>query len=226
MSEKAPPRLEFSEKYTSTHAEQYFHKHQTGFWRNISNRREQAMARKALRLAGNPTSVLDLPCGTGRFWGLLAEKPGRTLYAADYSRHMLRVGKEMRPQDITRRIHLFQCSAFAIPWPDNAVESVFSMRLVHHIGRSEDRIILFREFGRVAADTVCLSLWVGGNVQARRRRRLESRRKEERYQNRFVLSRSQVEAEFREAGLEIMGHVDFLRFWSMWRIYILRTPRY
>jgi hypothetical protein len=104
------------------------------------------------------------------------------------------------------------------------VENIFSMRLVHHIGNSEDRLTLLREFGRVAANTVCLSLWVDGNLQARRRHRLESRRKKERYQNRFVIPRRQIEAEFRQAGLEVIGHVDFLRFWSMWRVYILRAP--
>jgi ubiquinone/menaquinone biosynthesis C-methylase UbiE len=223
MSQTPPPRLEFSEKYSADHATQYFQKHQAGFWRRLSNWRETAIARKALKVAGNPASVLDLPCGAGRFWELLASKPDRELYGADYSDGMLRVAMEMRPAQITRRMRVFQCSAFQIPWPDNAVENIFSMRLVHHIGNSADRLALFREFGRVSSNTVCLSLWVDGNMQAQRRRRLESRRRKERYQNRFVIPRHQVEDEFRQAGLEIIDHVDFLRFWSMWRVYILRT---
>lgn len=223
MTEKASPHLEFSEKYTPEHAREYFRKHQTGFWRRLSTRREIAIARKSLKMAGNPTSVLDLPSGAGRFWELLCELPERKIYAADNSRNMFEVGMELRPKDITRRIETFQCSAFDIPLPDNAVENILCMRLVHHIGKSEDRLALFREFRRVASQSVCLSLWVDGNSQARRRRRLEHSRTGKAYQNRFVMPRDQIESEFREAGMEMTGYIDFLKFHSMWRIYILNT---
>lgn len=223
MSEKSSPQLEFSDKYTAEHAEQYFIKHQQGFWRKLSNWREVAIARKALKIAGDPVSVLDLPSGTGRFWEMLAEQPDRKILAADYSENMLQVAMRMRPESITRRVEAFQCSAFDIPRPDNAVENIFCMRLLHHIGNADDRLMLFREFRRVASKSICISLWVDGNYQARRRHRLESRRAPGKYQNRFVLSASQVEAEFRQAGLDIIGHVDFLKHHSMWRIYILGT---
>ena len=68
VNEKSSPQLAFSEKYTAEHAEKYFSKHQQGFWRTLSTRRETAIARQALKMAGNPTLVLDLPSGTGRFW--------------------------------------------------------------------------------------------------------------------------------------------------------------
>jgi hypothetical protein len=92
------PQLEFSEKYTAEHAEKYFNKHQQGFWRVLSNRRETAIARK-----------------------------------------------------------------------------------------------------------------------------LEARRGQQAYQNRFVVQHSQVESEFRQAGMGIIGHVDFLNVFSMWRVYVLST---
>ena len=47
----------------SEHARRYFEKHNSGFWRRLSNWREIDMARKALVIAGRPRSVLDLPCG-------------------------------------------------------------------------------------------------------------------------------------------------------------------
>ena len=223
MNEKKHPLLQFSEKYTAEHAEQYFSRHRQGFWRRVSNWREIAIARKALKIAGDPVSVLDLPSGTGRFWAMLAEQADRTILAADNSEDMLQVAMRMRPVDITRRIEAFQCSAFDIPRPDNAVENIFCMRLLHHIGKQADRLALFREFRRVASRSICISLWVDGNYQAFRRRRLERRRAPGGYQNRFVLSASQVESEFRQAGLGIIDHVDFLKYHSMWRIYILTT---
>jgi ubiquinone/menaquinone biosynthesis C-methylase UbiE len=133
---------------------------------------------------------------------------------------MLETGLELRPPELTRRIEGFQCSAFEIPKPDNFVEHVFCMRLLHHIGNHEDRLRILREFARVASDTVAVSLWTDGNFKAMRRRQNEARRKEHRYQNRFLIPRETIEAEFDEAGLDIIGRVNFLRFYSMWVVSI------
>jgi len=185
------------------------------------------VARKALRLAGDPASVLDLPCGTGRFWALLAEAPERELLAADYSEGMLKVARRHRPAELVARFRLLQTSAFDIDLPDEAVEHIFCMRLMHHIGRAEDRLRILREFHRVARRSVSLSLWVDGNWQGARRKRLEARRAsgqvpyKRKYLDRFVQPRARVEAEFRQAGFEIVGKVDFLPGWSMWRTYVL-----
>ena len=224
MSEtnKDVPELEFSGKYTDEHAHAYFHKHTDGFWRNLSNKREISIARKALKIAGHPRTVLDLPSGTGRFWEMLAEDKGRQLYAADYNQSMLDVAMAERPAAITNRIETFQASAFDIPKPDNFVECIFSMRLLHHIGEHEDRMKMLREFHRVTSDSVIVSLWVDGNVKARKRAKLEQRRKHKAYQNRFVQPRESIEAEMHEAGFEIVDHVDFLKYYAMWRIYVLR----
>ena len=221
-TDKNVPNLEFSEKYTEEHAREYFRKHKAGFWRKLSNLREIAIARKALRIAGEPASILDLPSGTGRFWEMLAEKPDRQLFAADYNQSMLNVAMQERPQEITRRFETFQASAFDIPKPDNFVECVFSMRLLHHIGEREDRMKMLREFHRVTSETVVVSLWVDGNYKASKRAKLEQRRKHKKYQNRFVQPRERIETEMREAGFDIVDHVDFLKYYAMWRIYILR----
>lgn len=83
-----PPHYEFSE-YDPEHAKKYFEKHNSGFWRQLSTWREIGMARKALVLAGRPQSVLDLPCGTGRFWHMLVEEKGRKIYVGDDSQSMI-----------------------------------------------------------------------------------------------------------------------------------------
>lgn len=226
-TEKDVPKLEFSEKYTDEHAREYYHKHnKTGnLWRRLSNWREIVIARKALKIAGEPKTVLDLPSGTGRFWELLCEKQDRKLYAADYNPSMYTVGMEERPKEITRRFETFQASAFDIPKPDNFVECIFCMRLLHHIGEHDDRMKMFREFHRVTSDTVLVSLWVDGNYKARKRLAKEARRKKKKYQNRFVQPRERVESEMREAGFDIVDHVDFLKHYAMWRIYILRKKK-
>ena len=215
------PRLEFSEKYDETQALNYFEKHGKGCGRKLSNWRETVMMRKALELAGNPKTVLDLPAGTGRFWEMLAGVPDRTIYAADYSNDMLMIGLHMRPESVTRLIRPMRCSAFSIPLKDGAVESVFCARLLHHIGERDDRRAMLREMARVALRSVCVSLWIDGNYKARRRRRLEIRRKKKRYQNRFVVNRRVIEEDFRQAGLKPIGRIDFMKFYSMWSAYVL-----
>ena len=214
--------LEFSEKYTDEHARRYYHKHNKGFWRRLSNIREIAMARKALRIAGDPDEVLDLPSGTGRFWEMLAEKPGRKLFASDYNQSMLNVALQERPKHVADRFDTFQASAFDIPKPDNFVESIFCSRLLHHIGERDDRMKIFREFHRVTRDTVLVSMWVDGNLKARKRKAKQDRLAKHKYQNRFLFKREEVEAEMREAGFEILGHVDFLKYYAMWRMYVLK----
>jgi len=227
MQQTRPPvdDLPFSGKYDREHAHYYLTKHQTGLARRLSTWREIQMARKALDLAGQPGVVLDLPCGVGRFWSLLKEKKNRTVIAADYSEDMLAVAREAHPWHQEQDIRCLQTSAFDIDLPDSSVDSVLCMRLLHHIGSQHDRSKILQELHRVSRDTVIVSLWVDGNYKAWRRARNRARRKEhgtKKYQNRFVLPRKGIEREFTEAGFEIVGHIDFLPLYQMWRFYILR----
>ena len=219
-------KLKFSEKYDQKHAAEYLEKHQDGLARRLSHKRDEQLARKALALAGEPGLVLDLPCGAGRFWPLLAEKTNREIIGADYSASMLEVASKAQPAQVVKRVRRLQTSAFDIDLPDNAVDSIFSMRLLHHIGDASHRMALLREFHRVSRDSVIVSLWVDGNFKAWKRKRLQHQREadggSDGYQNRFVLPAVTVEAEFRKAGFTIQNHLDFIPLYAMWRVYILR----
>lgn len=211
-----------SDRYDIERSQQYFTKHRTGFFRRLSTWRDLSIARQALALAGNPEVVLDLPCGAGRFWPLLAERPDRRILAADSSEEMLQVAAQMQPRELVERVERFQCSAFDIKLDDGSVDSIFCMRLLHHIEESSHRVAMLKEFHRVTRDSVCISLWVDGNLKARRRSKVQARRPQEDHHSRHVVKRRIVEAEFRQAGFRIEGFVDFLRFYSMWRVYVLR----
>lgn len=221
------PHYEFSEKYDPEHSEKYFKKLGSGFWPRLSTWREIGMARKALALAGNPKTVLDLPCGTGRFWAMLAERPDRRIFAADNSQDMINTGMGLRPPAVTARIEkTFQCSAFATGLPDDFVECVFSIRLMHHIEKSEDRILMLKEFRRISSATIIISLWVDGNYTAWRRTKLERKRALSGYKgprNRFVIKQEDIEREIAAAGLSVVAHIDFLKYFDKKRIYVLRT---
>lgn len=226
-TKKTDPQLEFSEKYDREHSKNYYVKHQKGLRRRLTNWREQAMARKGLQLAGDPQSILDLPCGAGRFWPLLASDPQRTLYAADNSRDMIETATGFQPPEVVNRFNCFQTSAFNIDLPDASVDSIFCMRLLHHIARQEDRLAILSEFRRVCRDSVCLSIWVDGNLQARRRKKLERQRqakksKSKTFKNRIMLTKEQAESEYHQAGFKVSGHFDLLPKFSMWRLYVLK----
>lgn len=218
------PDLAFSKKYQQGHALEYFWKHERGFSRRFSTMLERHMARRALACASDPRTVLDLPCGTGRFWPVLAEQADRVIHAADLNQSMINVGRQLRPPELVARVQTFEASAFAVPRPDDFVECVFSMRLMHHIEEPEHRVQMLREFARLASQTVLVSLWVDGNYQAWRRRVRDQRLPQpapQRYRNRMVIARSVFEREVAEAGLRILDRVDFLPFYSMWSTYVL-----
>ena len=210
--------LTFSKKYTATHARKYFRKHQESVGRRLSHWREVGMARQALRRAGHPQSVLDLPCGTGRFWELLAEEPGRKLFAADLNTSMFEMGLKHRSPELTKRIEAFAASAFSIPKPDDFVECVFSIRLLHHIEKPEDRMAILREFKRVSSSTIIISLWIDGNYRAMRLVKKPRRPSHDR----FVVPRAVLESEIAQCGLTIVDRVDFLKYYSMWTAYVLK----
>ncbi len=85
-----------------------------GFVRRLALWREQRLVRRALKVAGEPGLVLDLACGAGRFWPLLAEHGNRVILAADSSQGMLDHAQTHHPVSLLARIKLFQSSVFSI----------------------------------------------------------------------------------------------------------------
>ena len=221
-SNKLDSEYEFSKKYDEQHARSYLDKHENGFWRRLSNRRDQQVCAKALKIANNPVSIMDVPCGTGRFWELLADNPERKLYASDNSQDMINTALKFRPIELTSRFQTFQASAFDLPVEDNFVDTVFCIRLIHHIGLHEDRVKLLSELARVSTNTVIVSLWVDGNYKSWRRKRLETKRQPRSYQNRFIVPVKLFEEEISEAGLSVKAKLDFVKYFGMWRTYVLQ----
>jgi ubiquinone/menaquinone biosynthesis C-methylase UbiE len=217
-----PIKLDFSEKYDDQHAQRYLRKHQESLGRRLSHWRDEQVGRKALALAGDPGLVLDLPCGAGRFWPMLAEKPNRVIIGADNSESMIKTALRGQPAEVVKRVQPLHTSAFDIALPDNSVDSIFCMRLLHHIGEAEHRRVILREFERVTRDSVIVSLWVDGNFKAWKRKRAERERPSHDYQNRFLIPAATIEKEFEQAGFRIQEQLDFIPLYAMWRVYVLR----
>lgn len=203
----------------------YVEKHQRGLSR-LADWRDMQLARQALKIAGEPGLVLDLPSGAGRFWPVLTEHTNRVILAADPSLDTLSLAESRNDEHTTRRIKTFQTSVSSIELSANAVDCIFCMRLFHHIAESSERSAVLQEFHRVTRDTAIIALWVDGNIKSWRRKRLEQCRASNGQaasrHNRFVVARGQIESEFLEAGFSIVGHRDVLPGYSMWRVYVLR----
>jgi SAM-dependent methyltransferase len=198
----------------------------SGFSGRLAHWRDEQLARQALKVAGEPGLVLDLPSGAGRFWPVLTEHSNRVVLAADHSPEMLAIAEARFPADKLERIKTFQTSPWSIDLSANAVDCIFCMRLFHHVAQSERRLAILHEFHRVTRDTVIVALWVDGNIKSWRRKRMERVRASTApaviRANRFVVSKAAIESEFTAAGFEILGHHDVLPGYAMWRVYVLR----
>jgi hypothetical protein len=139
---------------------------------------------------------------------------------------MLVTAQAAQPAEVAARVDVFRSSAFAIGLAADAVDCVFCIRLLHHVESAGHRLAILREFHRVSRDTAIVSLWVDGNYKAWQRRRLERRRAAEgraaQNRNRFIVAGPVIEREFFRAGFRVLGRLDFLPGYAMWRTYVLR----
>lgn len=192
----------------------------------LSAWREERVAQQALRIAGEPNLVLDLPCGNGRYWPMLTRHPNRLVLAADDPAESMARPRSTQGVEIAERICVLRTPSFSIDLGENAVDAIFCMRFLHQLEGAERRLEVLREFHRVTRDTLIVSLWVDGNYQAWRRKRMEHRRASSspagRRPGRFVVPREQIEDEFRSVGFKILSHLDMLPGFAMWRVYVLR----
>ena len=84
----------------------------------------------ALEEAGDITTVLDVPCGTGRFTGPLAAR-GLSVTGADISTEMMAVarGNDSAPA----AVGYVQADAERMPFADNSFDCVLSIRFLFHV---------------------------------------------------------------------------------------------
>lgn len=174
------------------------------FWR------DEQLVRNALKAASEPGLVLDVACGAGRFWPVLAEHANRVILAADPSPQMLDHALAHHEQALLERVRTFPSSAFTLGLSANAVDCIFCLQLFLHIQASEHRLALLREFHRVSRDTVIVSVQIEGRLRTGQP------------PPRRLVDRARVEAEFLEAGFTVQWYQDFLPGFALKRVYVLR----
>jgi ubiquinone/menaquinone biosynthesis C-methylase UbiE len=175
-------------------AEAYAGKYQRNWMRRLSNWREHRVVAQALFACGLGGTVLNIPCGTGRFGELLEERGFRIL-GSDLSHPML------QQTSSERRWPLVQGSAFALPFRSHSVDGIFMMRLLHHIADPEERAALYREAARVSRHWVLLTYadydTPKNLIREWRVQWLKDRKPK------ITLTRGQLEQETRSVGLRL-----------------------
>lgn len=196
MSSQPPSsiEIEYAERCGREHASVCGDTRPPGLRRRLVAWRDAWLVRQALKVAGEPGLILDLACGSGRFWPVLAEHVNRVILASDNSQAILDHARTHHPASLLKRVKTFQGSAFSIGLSENAVDCIFCLELFRHVPDSEGRLALLREFHRVSRDTVIIS----------------------------VNSRTAVEGEFRQAGFKVLHHQEFVPGSAVWRVYVLR----
>jgi len=209
-----------SDHYPLSRAQQYQTHHRASLRTRLTDWREQRCLTQALRDARSPATLLDLPCGTGRFWPAAAKAGVSELIAADGSPGMLEVAAANRLNSSMPQ-QLLETSAFAIDLPDNCVDAAACLRFYHHLAMPEDRARLLSELIRVSRQHLIISLWVDGNYAGNRRMRKPAKPPVSGYGPRICRYRHEVESEFVAAGCRIIRHYDVWPGLYMWRFYLL-----
>jgi ubiquinone/menaquinone biosynthesis C-methylase UbiE len=207
--------LEFARRYDQEHARVCLQPQPRGLAGRLAFRREEQLVRNALKAAGEPGLMLDVACGAGRFWPVLAEHGNRVILASDPSQDMLDHARTHHSQPLLKRIKTFQSSAFTIGLSVNAVDCIICMQLFQHLARPEHRLAMLGEFHRVSRDTVIVAVQLVSRF-ARQPAAVEGTLAQ------TLVNRTEVEAEFKQAGFNLLSHQDFFPGCSRMRVYVLR----
>lgn len=105
---------------------------------------ERALQRLAQAAGERPRTLLDAPCGTGRF-SALWPRLGYEALGADLAPAMLGQARAKHPQ-----ARLMAADLARLPLRDRAVDAAVCVRLLHLVREREERLSFLRELRRVS----------------------------------------------------------------------------
>jgi len=178
--------------------------------RKRRNARKWRAIQRALDKTTGVRSVLDLPCGTGRFTGDLAGS-GLKVIGGDISLQMMREAAASRRLDNAGILGYVQADAEALPFSSESIDCIVSIRFMFHVDPVTRRRIL-REMGRISRRWLVVDYrhrysarWVLWRV----RHALGLLR-----QTPERVSRGGLRSEFDDAGLQIRSVIPVRRWLS------------
>jgi len=129
-----------------------------GIDQQIVNKRETKILEKILvSLSDRSVSILDVPCGYGRFSELLLRK-SLNLTSADISLPMVMAARKYSVASSSNH-HFLVGDIRNLPLKDNTFDYVITIRLLQHMLNASIRRQVLRELHRVAKKMVILSFY-------------------------------------------------------------------
>src|SRR3954463_5437301 len=116
--------------------------------RQRRNARKWNAIQKALALTSGVKTVVDLPCGTGRFTGNLA-RAGYQVVGSDISIEMMQQAAKLPTVQHANIAGYVRADAEALPFRTKSADCLMSIRFLFHVDPQTRRRML-REFGRVS----------------------------------------------------------------------------
>ena len=168
----------------------------------IKHRRDETLVLELLSITSGVRSVLDFPCGTGRFLPAL-DGAGFAVVGADLSLAMMRAfpRAETAAPGMRGFLGFVQADGERAPFRSNCMDAVLCMRFLFHVDIEDVRVTILRELGRVSEKAVIGQVrhpWTLKQMLRRLRSRVGLSR---RY--RPAPARATLEAELARAGLEL-----------------------
>jgi ubiquinone/menaquinone biosynthesis C-methylase UbiE len=116
---------------------------------------DKEFAQSLLDMVGMESTVLDIPCGTGRFYPIFSKV--NKLIMIDRDASMLESLKERHnPGD---NAQVLEGDITSIQLDDNSVDLCMSMRMFHHIDSDEFVLKVIKELSRVSSKYVAFSFY-------------------------------------------------------------------
>jgi ubiquinone/menaquinone biosynthesis C-methylase UbiE len=178
--------------------------------RAARNQNKWEAIQSALKLSHPVKTILDIPCGTGRFTPDLA-KQGYHMIGADISVPMM---SEARKQESGMNLYGYvQADAENLPFPDNSLDCIMSIRFMHHIDPAT-RIRILRDMARVSCHRVIIDYRHRYSFRYRVRALKLKLGLTKRVLPR--VSHDQLKQEFTTAGIDIIKVIPVGKFSDKW----------
>jgi SAM-dependent methyltransferase len=132
------------------------------FGRSWRERREVSCLRRFLATIPSGSSVLDLPCGTGRLTPLLAER-GLQITGADSSPRMAELARanwiRRGPGRTAATAQFLVREGGATGFAEGAFDAIVCNRLFHHFREPSIRVAVLSEFRRICCGRIFVSFF-------------------------------------------------------------------
>ena len=198
------------------------------YGQKFRERREHRCILKALEHVTPNSSILDLPCGTGRLTRILVEA-GLKVTGADSSGHMVELARS-NWQNIQTQNSRFDSKKVTFDVRDvmdtgyagGQFDAVICNRLFHHFNESETRIQALEELQRICKGPLIISFFDSFALD-HLKRRLGYAVRGKVQTDRIPIPMRRFADEIQQAGLELVDTLSILRGFSPMRYVVVQS---